>query len=195
MTITDDQRRREAQQRLLAEILGQARAEADADAEARARIQAQIERQRLLSAARQQQTQAQPITDPGQRRAAQQRAITQLLTPRPQGQPQAQQNAGMNQQTREFFESQRLLNAPSLRQRESQRLLNAQVRRGQAPQFDPSADDRIARKLNAIAKRSDIEVTQNNGAIEIRTRGSMRDSVIRAITSPRIVSSSSPRYR
>ena len=151
MSITDEQRRREAQRLLLAEILRE-----------------------------QAQNPAQPLTDPAQRRAAQQRTIAQNLGPRPQA-----QSAGMNSQTREFFERQRLLNAGAQQQNQT----TAQQR------FDPSADDRIARKLNAIAKHSDISVSQVNGAIEIRTRGRMRDEVIRAITSPRTVSSSSVRYR
>jgi hypothetical protein len=150
MSITDEQRRREAQRLLLAEILRE-----------------------------QAQTPAQPLTDPAQRRAAQQRTIAQNLGPRPQA-----QSAGMNSQTREFFERQRLLNAGVQQQNQTA-----------PPQFDPSADDRIARKLNAIAQRSDISVSQVNGAIEIRTRGRMRDEVIRAITSPRTVSSATARYR
>lgn len=197
MTLTDDVRRREAQMLLLAEILGQqSQAQAQAQAEAQALA---IAKQRLLSAGRQQAQSRPPITDPVQRQQAQSRAITQILGPRPQAQtqpqaqPQAQQNAGMNQQTRDFFESQ------SLRRRETQRLLNAEIKRGSqsptAPQFNPAEDDRICRKLNAIAKRSDVSVSQVGGAIEIRTRGRMREEVIRAYLGSNTVSSSTARYR
>lgn len=176
---TDATRRAEAQRLLLAEILHAATI---------GQSLAARERQRLLNATAQRPATApqQPITDATRRAEARRLTMAQTLGPRPQSRPQTQaQGTGMDGQSREFFERQRLLNAQAQRQTQPTA----------PPHFDPSADDRIARKLNAIVKRSDIEVSQVNGAIEIRQRGRMRDELIRAYLAPRTVSSSTPRYR